>query len=83
MRPDLPLMTPAPVPVAVEQVVQCPQCYLAAVATVAFSDLDRSSIYQSRRRPFSVACPGHELPDALGLTQRDSAFGLKAPTSGT
>ena len=41
-----------------------------AAASVAFSGSDRSSMYQSRRRPFSRPVPRHELPDALGLGAR-------------
>ena len=41
-----------------------------AAATVAFSGSERSSMYQSRRRPFSRRRAGHELPDALGLGTR-------------
>ncbi|PYR02731.1 MAG: hypothetical protein DMF97_03845 [Acidobacteria bacterium] len=54
-----------------------------AAATVAFSGSDRSSMYQSRRKPFSAAVPAMNCHTPFALT-RDSALGLNAlSTSGT
>ena len=54
-----------------------------AAATVAFSGSERSSMYQSRRSPFSAAVPSMDCQTPLAFT-RYSAFGLKAlSTSGT